>query len=354
MLTVGIVDGFDHYPVDPLVQPLGLHTLWPKAGTAGTPTASFVTGFNGRGKALRVTPHLFWGNLNRTIPVATQLSGHIAIRAQNRLLTGEHTLFSWRDGLGGIQCSLKVRPTGRLALYRAEANFIEESGKEIEEGVVYRLNYAIDVTNPVSSSFSLWMNADINDGFAVAGVDIMATAETDLQIFSVHSQGNLGTTDESPLYDVDDCVICHGDAINIGELEVITDGPTGDVEKDWTPSTGTDNYAMVDDIPVDSDTTYNSSTVVGNRDVQSFPVLPTSPDNIFCVSQILAANKSEAGTRTIRGLTEQAAVIYNGGNQNLSTDYTYYYEHYLNNPATLAAWLAVERNAADFGYEDVA
>src|SRR6202035_3286992 len=44
---------------------------------------------------------------------------------------------------------------------------------------------------------------------------------------------------------------------------------------DWTPSTGTDHYAMVNEVIADMDTTYNSSSTLDAVDSYVWQQLPT-------------------------------------------------------------------------------
>jgi len=75
-------------------------------------------------------------------------------------------------------------------------------------------------------------------------------------------------------------------------------------------------------------------------------------DSIFCLSQIFCARKEEAGTRGFAAVMKGTGANVIGPTQNVATTYDYFYQHYLQNPDTLAAWLAAERTAASFGYED--
>ena len=65
---------------------------------------------------------------------------------------------------------------------------------------------------------------------------------------------------------VDDVYVADA-ATRLGDSRVITlvpDGDTGD--KDWSPSSGEDNYAMVDEEQVDGDTSYVASSTPGDLD----------------------------------------------------------------------------------------
>jgi len=352
-LTPIVVDGFDHYPTAANDATLGLQQTWAPAGT-GAPTITFVTGFRGRGKAIHVSHSLFQGRIQRPIPASTQLSQHMAFRMTEWDGDNIRPIFTWRDFSAGTQFALQAHPNRKIGLYRGYGTtLLAESALALNQNVVHRFNFAFDFSNPVSGSAQMWIDGSLANGFSISNTDLLATANNTVDMVCVDSQGYGSNADMGHRFDVDDFVLCNGAAQNIGELELITQGPTSDIQKQWTPLSGVDNYPMVDEIPPNADTDYNSSTVVGNIDYQGFPVLPTTPDSIFCLTQILAARKEEAGTRSIAAALKQTGETI-GTVQNLTTQYEWYYEHYLKNPETVAAWLLAERNAAGFGYKDAA
>jgi hypothetical protein len=69
--------------------------------------------------------------------------------------------------------------------------------------------------------------------------------------------------------------------------------PSSDQVKDWTPSSGSDNYKMVDEFPTMNDTDYNESSVADNVDRFGFTAfqIPTDspPDAIDSVLQNVRA-----------------------------------------------------------------
>jgi hypothetical protein len=350
-LTVGFADGFDHY-LDATNSPLGLKSQWTASGSIGL---SFKTpGFKGRGKCLNVDqPAGTGGNkhLFRAVPSCNQISQHTALRFLSPKTDAAMQVLGWNDILNATQFSLYLLPSGQLGLYRGLGNtLLAVSNYAAEDGIVHRYNFAFDFTNPISGSAQMWIDGDPNKGFNISGVDLLATANNDVRSVSLEIIGG-GTNPDQWNYDVDDYMFCYGAATNIGEMELITSAPTADFQKQWTPLTGTDNFAMVDEIPPDGDTSYNSSSVVGHVDLQTFAALPVTPDSIFCVTQIIGAKKEESGTRGIAPVVKMTTE-HDGTTQNVTTDYTWYYEHYLKNPETTAAWLASERAAAHWGYKD--
>jgi hypothetical protein len=63
------------------------------------------------------------------------------------------------------------------------------------------------------------------------------------------------------------------------------------------------NWDNVDDTTIDSDSSYNYSNTVGQRDTFDCSNLPVISGSIFGVQVNMAARKDDAGGRTLRSLT---------------------------------------------------
>jgi len=79
---------------------------------------------------------------------------------------------------------------------------------------------------------------------------------------------------------LDDIYICDIDGTTNNEFlgRVVIEGifPSADGDaSDWTPASGTDNYAMVDDIPTDDDTSYVENNTEGAEDLYGYADLST-------------------------------------------------------------------------------
>lgn len=106
-----------------------------------------------------------------------------------------------------------------------------------------------------------------------------------------------------------------------GELVSILIKPASDFSVQFTPSTGTDNYAMVDDTEQDGDTTYVESDTVGHVDTYEYEDVP-SGYQVKAVSLVTVARKDDAGARTLQPIIIQDSVQYGAGNEiALATSY---------------------------------
>lgn len=128
----------------------------------------------------------------------------------------------------------------------------------------------------------------------------------------------------------------------LGDRLVYTLMPTGDgVEEDWTPSSGSDGYAMVDEIPADGDTTTITSNNTG--DVSQFSL----PSSIPSGAEVLGVQVAVSAKRT--GTEIPTIAIGPEGDPSdplmVPTSYAYLYHISEINPDTSLPWTDTEVNA---------
>ena len=153
--------------------------------------------------------------------------------------------------------------------------------------------------------------------------------------------------------DFDDLYINNA-ATKLGECRIETIRPSADTAtKDWTRSTGADNFANVDETLVDDDTTYNSSQTVGQKDLFDLANLSSTPSSVLAVGLVLTARKDDAATREIRTNMKNGATTTNGTTRALSTSYAMYSDIYETNPDDTAAFDGTDIDAMQLGYEVV-
>lgn len=136
----------------------------------------------------------------------------------------------------------------------------------------------------------------------------------------------------------------HGDC----KVELLLPNGAGNYTQ-FTPSTGS-NYTCVDEaVPNDAD--YVEDSVVGDKDSYNFEAL--SSDNIIEGVQLnIRAEKTDAGSKEIRGFTRINSTDYNGNTLALSnTSYLYNKKIWEVNPNTSTAWTKTTIDAAEFGVE---
>ena len=140
----------------------------------------------------------------------------------------------------------------------------------------------------------------------------------------------------------------------LGDVRVDARMPTAEgTTIGWTPLSGTDNALMVDEIPPNGDTDYNSTPTVNAIDTLVVQDAPVVGATILGVQTNIYVKKTDAGTTSIasviRSGTDQVGTTVNPG-----TTYAYTMQAYGVNPATGVAWTEAGFNAAEFGYKRIA
>lgn len=131
------------------------------------------------------------------------------------------------------------------------------------------------------------------------------------------------------------------DGATLGERKVERLPPVADTaQKDFTASTGTDNFAMVDDTTSNGDTDYVQASTVGNTDRYTFGALSSTPAAISAVQVTAFAEKTDATSRSIALQVKSGATTSDGSNFALAASYAKFDRILETDPNTSAAWTA--------------
>ena len=156
---------------------------------------------------------------------------------------------------------------------------------------------------------------------------------------------------------IDDIYICDTDGtINNDFLgRVVIEGilPNADGDStDWTPASGSDNYAMVDDIPPDDDTSYVESGTEGDEDLYDYADLSTITMETILGLQINTDVRLNAvsGDIDLYQTVKSDSTSSDGAPTNIaSDDYEVATRILETDPDTSSAWTVSGVNAAQFG-----
>lgn len=126
--------------------------------------------------------------------------------------------------------------------------------------------------------------------------------------------------------------------------------PTADgANSDFTPDTGSDNYARVDERPMDADTSYVESSTSGHTDTYSFDTLASTAINGI---QVNAFMRSTSGSANMRCVARVGGVDYPAGSAtSVSTSYRNVRQILDENPDTSLPWQSSELNAGEYGFK---
>ena len=121
-----------------------------------------------------------------------------------------------------------------------------------------------------------------------------------------------------------------------------------------TPQGSSSNYANVNETTLDSDSTYNYSATAGVIDSFVFSALTAITGTIFGVQPNVAADKDDAGSRSIAVATRVNSTDYVGATQSVSSTYVFYRQIWEQNPNASVNWTSTTVNASEFGYKVIA
>lgn len=177
--------------------------------------------------------------------------------------------------------------------------------------------------------------------------DTKKNASTNIRriVFGPHNSNSIDTY-------IDDVIIMDttGSYNNdfIGDVRIHRLNPSADTaQKDFTASTGIDNYALVDDN--DGDTGYVYSSTSGDEDIYALENSPAGAANIKAVGVVQQARKEGAGSRGVTPLLYSGTATSTGSEQNLGVDYVVQVDVVETDPNTGAAWGTAGIDAAQLG-----
>ena len=178
----------------------------------------------------------------------------------------------------------------------------------------------VEVTvHPTNGVFRLYMNGER----LINLENINTRSGTTSQGIKRVSYGNHNGVSGGPFYRMDDMYVAEG-ATRLGERRIDVYRPITDVQKQFTPSTGTDNFAMVDDTLTNGDVDYISTSTTGATDLYEFSNLTSTPMEITAARIMMFARKSDTEERILTLQVNSGASVTDGPDHYLSTDYRGY------------------------------
>lgn len=139
----------------------------------------------------------------------------------------------------------------------------------------------------------------------------------------------------------------------LGPVRIATLSPSGaGASAAWTPSAGA-NYAAVDELDPDDDTTYVESKTSGNTDRYAHEDLPVNADIVHAVSVHACARLTEAGSLPLKLLAYDGTTEGESASKFPAFDAAYQWEDAIfeDHPSGAAAWTVSEVNSGEFGFK---
>lgn len=336
------MDGFDHYATADILK------KW--TSSVGAPTIAATSGRRSGGAILldatteSVTKSIQAG-ASFVVGVALNIAAAPAAAGQVMALLDA----------GTPQVDVRINPDLTLSITRAGAALTNgTSVLSLSAGSWYYLEFKCTIADSIPAS-SCKLRVNGADVITVAtGQDTKATANASANQIRV---GTAGVSLGSVWYD--DFYVCNssGGTNNdfLGDVRVDALFPNADgTYSQFTPSTGTTHYALVDETAPNA-TDYNDGVNVGDRDSYGFQGLAAlTSQTVYGVQVNAATNKDDAGAKSVATFARSGTTNVDGATAVLGTSQTYVSQVYETDPSGGAAWTESAVNAAEFGVTVVA
>ncbi len=329
---------------------------WIASATGQTPTtylalkyANVVNNYQSRSPRITSNGFALSGNDGGSIitsPILTSAATVVAgFGYMRNTSSSAHSIIRLRNS-GTDHITLVNNSSGFLEVYRGTS-----AGTLLGTGTTQLLNGAwhyIEIKATINDSTgSVVVHIDENLELNLTGIDTRNGASAVVDSFMIDIQSNTWWVDD--FYFLDTTGTANNDFLGDVQVQILTPSGAG-TNTDFTPSTGS-NYQNVDDIPYDSDTTYNSATVNGDTDTYAFSNITATSASVKGIDVNIIARKSLSGARTYAPVVRTNSTDFVGTDVSALDSYALSNQIYETNPDTSSAWLKAEVDAAEFGIQ---
>ena len=344
-MAILLLDGFETYTGNP--ETAGQWTT--RTGNSGsrsttnslTGTAnwSFSTGFN-------TERGLEW-----TVPAADR-SATMAVGAGIRIND---------KGIDGVNSSLLSFETSNSAL-RVRHNNSDQSVSLLVGTTAVSTSDPGVIVYPASWNYvELEGTIDGSSGYAkiwVNGVnvvdytgDTLSGSSATITNVCILSGTNIG---DEVNYQIDDIYITNdaGSAPGngrLGEIKIYPIAPNSDSAVEFNRSTGSNNYALVDELGHNSDTDYVYSDVDNDEDLYGFSAVGAATGNVVGVHLMAVARKDNTDVKSFCFVAESNASVDVSDDITLTQTYVHHHRYFEVDPDTDTTWTIAGVDAATFG-----
>lgn len=264
-----------------------------------------------------------------------------------------HTSFATTTGVlrfldgSTVHCGVSINTSGKLFVWQGTTATVLGTGTQVLA---------------TGSHYYIEAKVTIDDTGGVAIVRVDEITDINLSTQDTRNGGNatLDTIDfvinTGTGQRIDDIYVCDTTGSSptntfLGRIRVETLFVTTDNAVAFTPLSST-NASNVDEVQMDSDTTYNSSASTGQVDTFNHGSLSSTPSTVHAAIVSATMRKDDATVQTVRTKLISGATTSNGTSQSPATAYQRVQNMYLTDPND-GAWTATTINATKIGYEHV-
>jgi len=285
----------------------------------------------------------------------TELYGRMALQINSNAGQNNYTILSLRDSSNNPQMLLRYAAgTSTLSWHNGAGTLVALGNVLVPTDTWVVVEWHVVISNSGSAIAKVNGTTD-----AVFSGDTDYTNVGDVRSVYFGMSYVSGTTPQAIIY-LDDIAINNAEGSyenswpGLGGTFWLRPNADGD-QNDWTPSAGTANWDMVDDVPPDNATTFNQALDSGAIDLYEVADCPQYIAAVRLVQVAYRAALVTSGYNELTDLVKTGGTVYQGKEYTIvpiTPSFTYYLgtPYYLN-PQTSAAWGTVEVNAMQVGAE---
>jgi hypothetical protein len=258
--------------------------------------------------------------------------------------------WSFRDSDNVSHFVLEVMTTGQLRLKRGT-----EGGTQLGESTIpvitsnawHHIEFKALVSNTVGT-FKCYVNGNEVSGLTLTGLDNCSSAKENVAQIGMVNRLTSGSNWQT--YYVKDFIVWDtlGTANNdfMGPVSVLRLFVDGDGSFNWTPSTGSTGYTLIDETgPNDADY-ITAAHPPPAASTFSFSNLPPDVTSVRGLISLVRAKKTDGGDGNLQVSLRSGAFDDLGANRPITTAHTYWWDVSELSPATGVAWTPAEVDAA--------
>jgi hypothetical protein len=241
--------------------------------------------------------------------------------------------------------NLRMETTGELAIYRGTTFLARTTGLGLTNATWYWIELKV-YCHDTSGTYEVRVGG-VNK-LSASGVDTKAGSNAYHNIATIPAPN--GTVRYDDIYILDGSGAANNDFL--GNMKVVGVFPNGDVGgyTDFTPSSGTDHYALVDENPTNDNTDYVESSTTGHKDLWDYGAVSGLGAAIAGLQVNTEVRETDASSFSLITLIKSGATESADSAQAIgSTNYKTLRRISETDPATGAAWTVSGVSAAQFG-----
>lgn len=231
---------------------------------------------------------------------------------------------SFRNASNQVLCYLTLDPSGYLEAYNGSGTLVARSDSPVVIANSWR-----HMETKCTFSTTVGAIAVRIEGVSVLNVTGINTMGATTGTCENVCLAYLGTNQNSPYMHVKDFIIWDSSGTSnndwIGTCKVYKIIPDGDVSLNWTPSTGTTGWNLINEATPDDDTSYISAAWPAPSPAQF--TMTNLPDDVSVVKGVMAihrSKKTDGGDGSAQITLVEGINSANGADKAITTAYTYW------------------------------